>query len=110
MNNLSSLLRFVRKIQNHSDSNIGELGNSIPIDGTFYIDSIELDGAARDQRIDAKYLTEKKGDFFIYGWWQMVPCFRAVRVDQILLLADQKSGQLVPKDDVLSWLLHRAAK
>jgi hypothetical protein len=81
-----------------------------PINGIYYIHTTDPNYKRLAQRIDSEHVIERRGRFFLYGWWEIMPQFRAIPVNRIMLLVDQQTGEVVRKEEVLEWLLGRAKR
>ena len=78
-----------------------------PLKGLFYVEYVSGKGDIREQRIEAKHLVEKDGEFYLYGWCEKLPRFHSLPVEQITILADHETGEVIPREDVVLWLKKR---
>lgn len=79
-----------------------------PLTGDFYVEYLSRYGEIRMQSIMAKHLIYKKGRYFIYGWCDRFPCYRAVPVEKIKIMADLDTDELIPPADIIPWLTNRS--
>ncbi len=79
-----------------------------PLSGTFYVQYSAHDGSIREQRVDARHLAEQDGELYVYGWCERLPCFQALPVARISALADNDTGEMVPRIAIRAWLVKRS--
>lgn len=79
-----------------------------PLKGDFYIEYLSDSGDIGLQRVSAKHLICKNGTYYLYGWCEGIPNYRAVPIDRVTTLADEATGECIPKADIVPWLVNRS--
>ena len=101
--------RIFKKLNTSSDNCIFKELNK-PISGNYFIEFLGCTGQLSDNYVRARKIVYRDGQFYLYGWRQMFPTYQVLPVDRILTIADEVSGELVPREDVLRWLWRRAMR
>lgn len=81
---------------------------SMPINSTLFIEHLSNCGNVVTERVEAKKLRVVDRRLYIYGWCEMVPGYRGIPIESIIVVADGQTGDIVPRADVADWLLNRA--
>lgn len=79
-----------------------------PVAGKFFITQLDDGGNIVSEHVTAKRLIYRSGKLYLYGWCQMVPAYRRLDVERIAELADDGTGEIVPRADVAAWLARRS--
>jgi hypothetical protein len=102
-------IRWVKKCFVFQKVNRSKQYTIRPLGGHFYIEYLSNEGGdVGVQRVSAKHLICKDGDYYLYGWCERLPCYRAVPIERITSLADEASGECIPKSDIVPWLVNRS--
>lgn len=107
MSVMRRFIRWVKKCFVSQDVNIITQYKIRPLQGDFYIEYLAASGDVGLQRVNAKHLIYKDGAYYLYGWCERSPCYRAVPVERMTRLADGVTGECVPHTDIARWLINR---
>ena len=78
------------------------------INSALFVERLTTKGDIVAEFVEAKALRVIDGQLYLYGWCEMLPSYRCLPVRRIVKLADDETGEIVPRDDVAEWLINRS--